>query len=280
MLNGNGFFIWNIPNCEGGDVAKIVKAAVDAGLKWVAVKIADGESKSNRPYARGIFTDLIKPLVVALHAVSIQCWGWHYVYGYSWQREAATATDQIRDLGLDGYIIDAEQEYKLAGRAAVATAFMGQMRAAYPALPMALCSYRFPSLHPELPWDAFLSKCDLNMPQVYWEDAHNACDELTQCVVEFNARKIRRPIIPIGPTYKRGKWAPTLADIKEFESAAAILKLPGLGYFSWDECRRDLPGLWPPKPVYHQYLPFVDNGPDPSTMPPGPAPARLVDGDR
>jgi SnoaL-like domain len=119
------------------------------------------------------------------------------------------------------------------------------MRAAFPSLPMALASFRFPSYHPQLPWKAFLDRCDYNMPQVYWEQVHNPATQLTRSVQEFQALTPFRPIVPIGPTYKTGGWAPTENDITEFLNTAKSLNLSGVSFFSWDECRRDLPKLWP-----------------------------------
>jgi hypothetical protein len=268
MLQGSGFFIWQVASCEGGDAGKIARAAGEAGLRWVAVKIADGATLSNRnPLDRG--QSLLPGLVGALRTAGIQVWGWQYLYGANWAGEAASAQAQIDALGLDGYILDAEAEYKLPGRAAAAEKFMHRMRAAFPRLPIGLCSYRFPSLHPEFPWDAFLAGADYILPQVYWEDAHDPAAELARSAAEFEARTPRTPLIPVGPTYKRGQWAPTAADILEFQRAAERLNLVGAGYFSWDECRRDLPHLWGAiqAPRRQVYLPIVENDGGPSPEP-------------
>jgi hypothetical protein len=259
MLEGTGFFIWQVVRCEGGDAQQISQAARAAGFRWVAVKVADGAMPSNQdPHNRA--RSLLPPLVAAFRAVGIQAWGWHYLYGANWSGEAVTAKAQIEALHLDGYILDAEGEFKLPGRGAAAGKFMAQMRAQFPRLPMGLCSYRFPSLHPEFPWDAFLGGVDLNLPQVYWEDAHDPAAELTRSAAEFAARPLRKPLVPIGPTYKRGGWAPTAADIQEFQRAAAQLNLGGVGYFSWDECRQDLPEVWSAiqGPRRRMYFPIVE----------------------
>ena len=123
---------------------------------------------------------------------------------------------------------------------------------------MALSSYRFPSFHRQLPWSTFLEKVDYNMPQVYWEQAHNSEPQLQRTVREFEALQPFRPIIPTGPAYKTGGWRPTPADTIEFFNTAKSLGLKAANFFSWDECRRDLPEIWdtvasfqwtPPLPV-------------------------------
>jgi hypothetical protein len=241
-IQGKGFFIWKIPSCESGNVSAIADRAQKAGLTHVLIKIADGTTSSNYDTARSL--DLIPPVKAALKSLGIQVWGWHYVYGYDPLGEARKAIQRLQDLRLDGYVIDAEAQYKEPGKATAATKFMAEMRAAFPALPMALSSYRYPSYHPELPWTQFLEKCDYNMPQVYWEQAHNPVTQINRVIDEFKAKVPYRPVIPTGPTYKTGGWAPTVTDMTDFLKRVCALGLPAVNFFSWDECRRDLPVLW------------------------------------
>jgi len=241
-VQGKGYFIWKIPSCESGKADAIATQAQTSGLTHVLIKIADGTRSSNYDTARGV--DLIPPVALALKTAGIQVWGWHYVYGYDPLGEARKAIQRLQALGLDGYVIDAEAEYKQPGRDTAARKFMTEMRSAFPDLPITLASYRYPSYHPQLPWRAFLEKCDYNMPQVYWEQAHNPASQLNRVVREFQAMNPYRPIMPIGPTYKAGGWAPTEKDITEFLDTCRSLNLPAVSFFSWDECRRDLPKLW------------------------------------
>ncbi len=145
---------------------------------------------------------------------------------------------------MDGYVIDAEGEFKLPGNYSNAGKYMTELRAGLPTLPIGLSSYRFPSYHKDFPWAAFLNGIDYNMPQVYWEQAHNAGTQLTKSVQDFQALKPYRPVLPIGPGYKTGGWAPTEDDIKDFLNTALSLSIPTVALFSWDECRRDLPKIW------------------------------------
>lgn len=241
-LQGKGFWIWKIPNCEGGDPAAIANMAQASSLTHVFIKIADENRIYNLDPTTGV--DLIPPVAAALRAIGIQVWGWHYVYGDDPQGEARTAIQRTNQLGMDGYIIDAEVEYQSPGKDVAATTFMTLLRIGLPTLPIALSSFRFPSYHGTFPWSEFLEKCDFNFPQVYWEKAHNAGSQLTSCVHEFQGIVPFRPIIPVGPTYKNGGWAPTVSDITEFLNTTRTLNLPAANFFSWDECRRDLPTLW------------------------------------
>jgi hypothetical protein len=239
-LQGKGYFTFLLRECEGGNPAAIVAEARAAGLSHVLVKIADG------PYAFGVDqagVDYTLPVVQALRAAGIVVWGWHYVYGNDPANEAAIAIRRARELSLDGYVVDAEEEYKQPGKAFAAQRYMTDLRAGLTA-PIALSSYRFPNYHPELPWSAFLEKCDYHMPQVYWEQAHNAGWQLRESRRQCDALPNAKPYLATGAAYGVGDWAPTQADITDFLDTARALDIPAVNFFSWDYCRKHLPGLW------------------------------------
>ena len=239
-LYGKGFYIWKIPSCEGGDPAAIATAAKNAGLGHVIIKIADGTYDYN--YNTTTKADLIAPVAEALLLKGIRVWGWHYVYGDLPREEAKAAIRQIKKLPLDGYVIDAEGHYK--DKYQSAKIFMNELRAVLPDYPIALSSYRYPSYHPQLPWTQFLSKCDYNFPQMYWEQAHNPDEQLIRSYNEFLLLNPVRPYVPTGAAYASGGWIPTTTDIKKFLDTAVSLKLTGASFWSWDYCRLKLPEIW------------------------------------
>ncbi len=241
-INGKGFFIWKIKDCEKGDPNAIVKAAQDAGMTHILIKIADGAYPYN--VVRETKQDLIEPVAAALKAAGIAVWGWHYVYGEYPINEANIAVSQMKRFNLDGYVIDAEWEYKEPGKKNAASTYMKILRKNLPDIPIALSSYRFPAYHPQLPWKTFLEYCDYNMPQVYWEKAHNPEAQLVRTLREFQALTPNRPVIPTGPTYRAGSWIPTAKDLKEFLLTSKKLNFPAANFFSWDECRPALENLW------------------------------------
>jgi hypothetical protein len=241
-LTGKGFMIWKIPSCESGNPANIASAAHAAGLSHVHIKIANGINPYNIDTTHAI--DLVPPVVSALKGYGIQVWGWHYVYGDDPAGEARIAATRVKQLGLDGYVIDAESEYKQPDREDNAILFMSELRRELPQTPVALCSYRYPNLHRELPWAAFLDRCDYNMPQVYWEQAHNPGEQLRSSVKQFQALVPYRPIIPTGPVYRAGGWEPTAVDLVDFMDTAKTLNLNAVNYFAWDYGRSILQPLW------------------------------------
>lgn len=253
-LTGKGFMIWKVRDCEGGNPNLIVSEAKKAGLTHVLIKIADGTS----PYNIINNIDQAAPVVSALKANGLQAWGWHYVYGNDPVGEARIAITRVLQLGLDGYVIDAETEYKQPNKDVNARLFMNELRRSLPNTLVALSSFRFPTLHREFPWSDFLSKCDYNMPQVYWQGAHNPELQLRRTVREFQALDPVRPIMPTGPVYKYGDWTATSKDMLEFLNAAQTLQLSSVNFFAWDY-RTLLSSLWNTIANY----PWVDGQPLP-----------------
>lgn len=262
-LQGKGFFIWKIRECESGDIQAIASLAAQAGLTHVLIKIADGTYSYNLDPS-GV--DLVPGLVRALHDRGIQAWGWHYIYGNDPVGESNKAIQRINQTGVDGFVIDVEKEFKAPGRDLVAVRFMDRLRTAYPDLPVALSSYRFPSYHPRIPWKEFLERCNYNMPQVYWVLAHNPSDQLINSVREFQGVIPYRPVIPTGSAYKSGSWQATPEDVVSFLKTAQELNLSAVNFWEWSNCRRYLPGVWnaiaqynwaagpAPKDIVHRYI--------------------------
>jgi hypothetical protein len=241
-LLGKGFWIWQVWNTEGGNADTIANMAQEANLTHVPIKIADGTQAYNVDKKTNV--DLAAPVVQALKNRHIQVWGWHYVYGDDPAGEAAIAIKRTQQLGLDGYIIDAEVEYKAPGKDAAARAYMAALRRSLGSLPIALSSFRFPNYHMDFPWKDFLEKCDLNMPQVYWEQAHNPAYQLDTCLKAFQKINPFRPIIPVGPTYSNAGWIPTDLELIHFMDTVRKDNLPAANFFSWQECRKYMPDLW------------------------------------
>ena len=261
---GKGFFIWKIANCENGNAVAIADIAHQAGLKFILIKIADGVSSYNIDPTTG--KDLVPPLTYELRLRGIEPWGWQYVYGYDPVGEANKAVARMNELGLANFAIDAEGEFKQPGKDVAATTYMTRLRAGLPNATFAICSYRYPSYHPQFPWRQFLEKCDLNMPQVYWINNHNPGEQLARSVTEFQGLVPFRPIVPVGAAFKSGSWQPTPADETEFLQTARTLNLTGASFWEWSNCRTYLPEDWnaiknydwpttpPPLDIAQQYI--------------------------
>ncbi len=242
-LKGKGLFTWKIPSCESGSPGAIATVAKSANLDHVLVKIADGTVAYNGNW--GGAADLNTAVVQALRAQGLQVWGWHYVYGDNPMEEARVAIQRVRQFNLDGYVIDAERQYETQAKHAGARRFMSELRSALPTLPMALSSFRYPSMHAQFPWEEFLTHCDVMMPQVYWMQAHNPAVQLGKTVREFQNLNPQRPVVPTGAAFREAGWQPSAAEVLEFLHSAKQLNLTAVNFWEWSDARSgNLPGVW------------------------------------
>lgn len=245
-LKGKGWWIWYIPDIHGGNVVEIVEECIEANISHVIIKIANGI------YNYGIDNtgfDMAKALVDEIHARAphMKALGWSYTYAAQVEAEAAKCIERVRQTGVDGFVVDAESEYKVAGGAALALRFMSALRAGLPDMAIALSSYRYPSLHPEFPWVTFRDRVDYDMPQVYWEQAHNPAYQVAKSHDEFSKLTPRLPYIPAGAAYKRGDWKATPEDVTSFlETAKNTLGLQAANFWEWGRTELYTPELWQP----------------------------------
>jgi hypothetical protein len=246
VFSGMSIFLWQIANVlPEMDVSVFCKILKEAGFSSVYVKVADGSAAYNlQRVSTNQWDDAaLSALFAEMDAVGLKKIGWQYIYGRQPEKEAERALERIQRFGLHGFVLDAEQEYKSMG-ANAANQYMQRLRAGS-SIPLALCSYRFPSLHVEFPWKAFFNwmneeKGDCHMPQVYWVgDRRNSGPslQLERCVKELQALK-KIPVVPVGSLYGQNvnglDWKPTTNQIENFSDGARALACPGIGWWSWD----------------------------------------------
>lgn len=242
-LRGKGFYIWDVRQCERGNPDRIAALASEAGLTHVIIKIADGAFPFNVDLETGI--DHARPLIKKLQQNNISVWGWQYVYGSYPNQEAEIAIKRCTELGVEGFSIHAEHEYKGKNKASAASQYMNILRSNLGSLPLALSTYRFPSFHPGFPFTNFLSRCDFNMPKVYWIGSkNNAGAQLSRSVNEYRKIHPFKPIIPTGIAIEEKAWSPHESEVIEFMQVAQKLNLSSVNFWEWGRCRRDLPNFW------------------------------------
>ena len=242
MLEGKGYFIWVLRACENANADAIATEAAKAGLSHVMIKVADADRIYN--YDESLGLDLVPPVVAALKARGIQAWGWQYIYGEKPLLEARKAVQRVNELGLDGFVVNAEVEFKASGMGQVATTYMKELRGSLPNTPIALSTYRFPAYHPSFPYSEFLQYCDINMPQVYWLGAHNSGEQLVYSYRQFQAISPWREFVPTGMACEvAGYPIPTVEEELEFLNQAKSMGLKAANFWSWQHARK-LPDLW------------------------------------
>ncbi|MBX3046969.1 MAG: hypothetical protein KF698_08245 [Anaerolineales bacterium] len=241
ILSGKGMYLWIISRVEKGDPEKIAQVAQDAGLTHVLIKVADRHFAYNKDPQTG--KDNVPGVVDALRARGISPWGWQYIYGTNPEAEAAMAIQRVKQFNLDGFVVNAEVEFKQKGMDVPARQYMQALRAGLPNTPIAFSSYRYPTLHRPLPFEVFLEYSDINMPQVYWVQSSNPAQQLQRSVREYQALSVYRPIVPTGAAYPDGSWSPTAGQITEFLQACKDNGISGANFWEWYYARRDA-GLW------------------------------------
>lgn len=235
MLTGLGLYLWVIYRIEGGGEGKppaperVAERAAEMGLSHVLIKVADAQWNYN--VHQGV--DLVPPLVNELHKRGIQAWGWQYIYGVNPAAEAATAVQRVKGLGLDGFVVNAEVEFKQPGMDAVARQYMQTLRAGVGPTPIGFSSFRYPTLHRPLPFQTFLEHSDINMPQVYWVKANNPEQQLARSLAEYEALGWTGHTIPTGTAYKERGWQPTLEQVQRFLDACVAQGLDGANFWEW-----------------------------------------------
>ncbi|MCW5876628.1 MAG: nuclear transport factor 2 family protein [Anaerolineales bacterium] len=272
-ITGKGMFVWKVRDVYGGDVVKIANQAQQDGISHVLVKIADGRYKYNITNGQ----DLGAALITQLRNRGIKAWGWQYIYGVDTELEAQVAGTLAKQLGVDGFVVNAEKEFKAAGMPNVAKRYMERLRQELPNMPIALSTYRYPTLHAPFPFKVFLDFCDLAMPQVYWEGASNPGQQLRRSVDEFRAVK-NLPIVPTGAAYGHNGWVATPAQITAFLNEARAINLSGANFWEWatalqgDGARYAAIQAfqWPGAPGNPQPQPEPEPQPQPEPEPPAP----------
>jgi len=247
-LTGKGIWIWKIFQCDNGNADAIVARALAARFTHVIVKICDGDDAYNIWKDGNQWRDYTLELIPKLSNAGITVWGWNYIYGDPPPRDAGKPNywvleaqanvkriNQLRPLGLRGFVIDAEREYEtIPDRWNKAAAYMKVLRDNLPDLPIALASWKQPTLHGGFPWAQFRARIDLDLPQVYWIQAHNPVAQVNRSFQEFSAMQPPLPYVAAGPTFFEHNWRPTPQELTDFLTKCAALGLPAANFWAWD----------------------------------------------
>ncbi len=269
-LNGKGIYLWQIQRVAGGDPAAIANMAAAANLTHVLIKVADGRYG----YGFSAGKDLVPGVVAALRAKGIQPWGWQYVYGADHKAEAQKAIDRIKGLGLAGFVVNAEGQFKAKGMADIARKYMKLLRAGVGNFPIGLSTYRYPTVHYQFPFGVFLEYCDYNLPQIYWIESVNPAQQLKKSYDEYKAIKPWRPYIPTGAAFAQGNWTVTPAQINEFLAKARAMQLPGANFWEMGAAKENGGKLWKTIRGYNWSTgTSITPAPTPGEEEPAPAPA-------
>lgn len=245
MLKGKGIWIENLSTTDNeGDPATLVTLARRADLQHIVLKVADGDAP--------IADDRIDNVVQALQQAGMIVWGAHRVYGDDPQAEAAMSARVADALSLDGLAVVAETDYM--GKHNQAATYMDRLVASAPGLPIGLSSYRFPNAQdppgfPDsqtFPFDAFLSRCGIALPKVFWvsrEGPGDPAGQLRESLRQYRERWPDVVYVPVGAAYGVRYddfwWTASPQTIAAFLQQALAFNLSAISFWSWDTARFD-----------------------------------------
>lgn len=262
---GKGIFVYTSTQFYNGDIGKFINHVARLKLNHIFLRIGGciNANSSSFPERMQNVVSLLR-----LNFPHLQIWGWHYVYGGAWvdrygnaqysniatpEQEAAFAKYWIKELSLDGYVINAEKEFKLGltktgslNNNKRAERFMKAIKGI--GVPIGLSTYRYPEYHMEYSWNGFFNSglIDYAMPQVYWGNYANAPRlELIKSVAQWN-KLVKLPFVPAGRAYiGDGHPSPTREEITLFNQTVKEMKLDGCNYWAFDYLVRHPGGaLW------------------------------------
>lgn len=219
------------------DPQKLIDIAKAFDIDGFTIKVLDYKNKWNVPYGD-------KPLMEYMDALRnagliVEAWGYHYPEGPSSQ--GAAIEERRQKLGFDAYSVDMEAPWKQPyGMGAASKALHDPLKR--DGFEVLMCSYRYPSYHPELPWNQTMKhqNNDGANPQVYWALRHDPVAQLERTFDEYE--QWGKPIFPVGAlfgaSFKVGEetvwWEPTQQDIEKFRIWCETKNLSKIYYWSMD----------------------------------------------
>lgn len=256
MIKGKGLWIWQVQQLLSvyNTLQAAVAAAVNCGFSHVLVKVANGWYPwlPNTPEGAKI-TEFLQ----LARAAGLQVVLWHYSYGYTLSGERSGVTQALNAYWQPGdpYVEDVEVQYKRSGSGAFYKALTGTIRERFAGIKIGYSSFRFPSLHQEIPWGDLTEASDFCMPQVYWEGATNPASQLERSFDEYH-KFSELPYYAAGAAYTNKGWVPTDEQLDEFSYMAKGLNILAINWWRWDTavalnlwdtmCRQDWGGQPPP----------------------------------
>lgn len=229
---------------------RILSKIKEIGFSSVNIKVVDDSVNYNltpNAFHTQWTDDILPKLMKEFVDLKMPALGWGYTYLINPEREAEAVASRIHQLNLQGYAIDAEIEAKKAPEGS-ARRYIRRLRTLCPDVPLALNSYRYPSLHNDFPWMEFLENMDVgdvHMPQVYWlgdSRPNGSGEQLKRSFDELKKLK-DLPVIPEGSIWAQNvngeAWASTPAQIKCMAETAWELGCEGVTWWVWDQIQKD-----------------------------------------
>lgn len=248
-----------------GKIETIARWLLANGFQAIWPKVADGPYPfrwrppfTALPYAENLTAGMVE----IFHSYGLLVLGWGFLYGKDPKGEATLAVSQVKNLGLDGYILDAEGMFDGQPTAeANAYTITRIIKDAIPDTPLAYCG--FPRIwspktggewHPAKVVRAFMSACDAASPMTYWDGESPAwAAEFLQQSYEQYRRITDKPYVPAGRAYIGDAGKATKETIAAFQARADVLGIKGISWWFLDHAVK-YPAIRDGLATTHQYI--------------------------
>ena len=209
-----------------GDPQELADICKQYGVKRLVFKLLEKDkiyTQNRYPSSFNVTDKWLMDYFDVLRANGIEVEGWGYHYPDRVAAQGVAIEERRQKLGITTYHVNIEKEYKkLWGMSRAIKATLGELKVN--GFEVLICSYRFPSYHKYVPWDAAMNHeaTDGASPQVYWMGQHNPTYQLYRTFEEY--KQWGKPLYPIAPTWgqnvkvgdKTVYWEPTVLDLRVF----------------------------------------------------------------
>jgi hypothetical protein len=242
---GKTVWIWRLAQCLGGDIDAIIAQCKKYDLSGVFIKNGDGAN---------LWTQLNKDVVRQFQDAGIKVYAWSYSYGKDPTGEANVAIHNL-DLGVNGFVFDAEAEYRdVVNNTQAAETMLQAVRARHPDAFLAYTPLAIIDFHTKFPYVTFGKYCDAVMPQVYygmWTKTgqspqrgilwmYDNWSRWQQNWVESGSAESVKPIIPIAQAFDDYTVTPPYvlkpSDIREF--VTTVKDYQAVSFYSFQHIER------------------------------------------
>jgi len=249
LPTGKGMFLWILHRLCDGDMLKLAEQLHRENYQWVCVKVVEGRLTFD-PYPREkdipSQQELLTILAPCLENYGIELHLWGFYYGSTWSLrdntpyEIERTLEQIAKWRPKSFMVNAETHFKRSKSRTRARDLLAGIKTgmagandSIPDIPIGLSSFKFPTSHPEMPWDIFGQYADYWSPQVYWVAAHNPASQLERSIQQHKDIA-DLPMIPAGSAYPDSsyRWKPSVSELREFNDAVQE-KYPGILYWEY-----------------------------------------------
>lgn len=239
---GKGIFWWKTHIVANGDPLANARILTDAGMQWVAIKVADG----NEHYtARGCpKPNVTREFIEAFRSVfKGKVYGWEFVTHAGALRPGSALAYQVEALGLDGGIYDVEGDFDLGHDAiGLARVIVTEYRL-LTLKPLGWCSwalFRNPKTggewHPANVAKAGMEGCDFGMPMAYWSGGLMAevVAYADQVIGQWRRLVTNKPLVLTGRAYSGDGGTVSPANIRAFDDRVrATVGMAGIFWWSY-----------------------------------------------